>query len=511
MTDAKVMVDAHVHVHPNADLALLLDSAAANFAEAARKAGAHAWQGALLLAEMRGTHWFDSIPPGGLQAGGWRLLRQPGDDLAIRAQGAGVSLLIVSGRQIVTREGIEVLASGTTAKIADGMTLGETLRMCQAQACLTILPWAVGKWLGSRGALVADALDRQPVPVHGGDNGGRPWFWPRPAQWLNAERRGLAVLSGSDPLPLSGDERRVGSFGSWFAGTLPPGATGRDLLEKLQSLTASQVHPFGTLQGAVQFVRNQAGLRLKKNKPPRADTVPMHTETPDVETSSAGYARRFSGPAGRYLLDVQSRSVREALRGLPAGKALDVGGGHGQLVDLLRELGWDVTVQGSTAECGQNLRELHGKKDCSFRESDIFSLPAADGEFDLVIAVRLISHVEDWQRLVQEMCRVSKGAVVIDYPAKSALNALTPLLFGLKKSLEGNTRTYTSFSGRQLGDEFSRHGFDLSRSVKQFFMPMVVHRVGKGAAPLRAAEAIFRALGLTALLGSPVILRVDRR
>jgi SAM-dependent methyltransferase len=511
MTDAKVLVDAHVHVHPDTDLALLLDSAAANFTKAARKAGIHRWHGVLLLAEMRDTHWFDSIPPEGLEAGAWRVQRRPGDELAVDAQGAGVSILIVPGRQIVTQEGIEVLASGTSARIPDGLTLAETLQVCRQQAALTTLPWAVGKWLGRRGALVADALNRQTVPVHGGDNGGRPWFWPRPRQWLESQRQGLAVLSGSDPLPLPGDERRVGSFGSAFSGALPPGATGRDLLERLRRLKASEVHHFGALQGAVQFFRNQVGLRLKKKKHPRAVAAPMSTETPDVETSSAGYARRFSGPAGRYLLGVQSRSVREALRGLPPGKALDVGGGHGQLVDLLRELGWEVTVQGSTAECGRNLRELHGKKDCPFRESDIFSLPAADGEYDLVIAVRLISHVEDWPRLVREMCRASRGAVVIDYPAKSALNVLTPLLFGLKKSLEGNTRTYTSFSGAQLGEEFSRHGFARPRSIKQFFMPMVVHRVGKGAAPLRAAEAVFRALGLTALFGSPVILRVDRQ
>jgi hypothetical protein len=46
--------------------------------------------------------------------------------------------------------------------------------------------------------------------------------------------------------------------------------------------------------------------------------------------------------------------------------------------------------------------------------------------------------------------------------------------------------------------------------VKQFFMPMVVHRVGKAAAPLRAAEGLFRLTGLTALAGSPAILRADR-
>ena len=40
---------------------------------------------------------------------------------------------------------------------------------------------------------------------------------------------------------------------------------------------------------------------------------------------------------------------------------------------------------------------------------------------------------------------------------------------------------------------------------------MVVHRMGRGMAPLRALEAGFRLAGLTSLAGSPVILRVDRQ
>ncbi len=233
-------------------------------------------------------------------------------------------------------------------------------------------------------------------------------------------------------------------------------------------------------------------------------------ETPDVETSSADYARRFSGSAGRYLLEVQSNAVEEALRGLEPGTVLDVGGGHGQLVALLARLGWKVTVHGSTAVCERNLRELHGQRDCNFMQGGLFTLPAADRSFDLVIAVRLLSHVTDWPRLVAEMCRVARHSVVLDYPSKSGINALTPMLFGLKKSLEGNTRTYASFSRTELAGEFSRHGFGVEREVKQFFLPMVVHRVGKGAAPLRGAEALFRKAGLTSRAGSPVIARMDR-
>lgn len=234
------------------------------------------------------------------------------------------------------------------------------------------------------------------------------------------------------------------------------------------------------------------------------------TETPDVETSSADYARRFSGSAGRYLLEVQSNAVEEALRGLEPGTVLDVGGGHGQLVAPLARLGWKVTVHGSTAACERNLRELHGERDCGFVQGELFRLPAADRSFDLVIAVRLLSHVTDWPRLVAEMCRVARHSVVLDYPSKSGINALTPMLFGLKKSLEGNTRTYASFTQAELGREFSLHGFGLEREVKQFLLPMVVHRVGKGAAPLRGAEVLFRRTGLTSRAGSPVIARMDR-
>lgn len=227
---------------------------------------------------------------------------------------------------------------------------------------------------------------------------------------------------------------------------------------------------------------------------------------PDIETSSADYASRFAGQAGRYLLNIQTRTIEHALRGLQPGTVLDVGGAHGQLVEPLRHAGWQVTVQGSHEQCEANLRELHGQRDCGYVTADFFDLPFAEQSFDLVIAVRLLSHVEDWPRLIAEMCRVARHAVVLDYPGKFSLNALAPVLFRLKKNLEGNTRTYRTFSQAELQCAFARHGFASLHAHKQFFLPMVVHRVARGAAPLRWTETLARALGLTALAGSPAIL-----
>jgi ubiquinone/menaquinone biosynthesis C-methylase UbiE len=233
-------------------------------------------------------------------------------------------------------------------------------------------------------------------------------------------------------------------------------------------------------------------------------------ETADIETSSADYARRFAGRAGKYLLGVQSQTVRRIIADMTPGTVLDVGGGHGQLVDDLGGLGWRVTVLGSDAQCERNLRELHGKRDCEFVGGDLLDMPFADGQFDLVISVRLISHVAAWQRLLREFCRVARRSVVIDYPSVKGINSLTPLLFGMKKAFEGNTRTYSSFARADIDAVLAAASFETAREIKQFFLPMVLHRAMHAAAPVRWAEGVSRGLGLTALFGSPVVLRADR-
>ena len=54
--------------------------------------------------------------------------------------------------------------------------------------------------------------------------------------------------------------------------------------------------------------------------------------SPDIASSTEGYAARFAGPVGQYLLQVQEQAVLEMLdRGPKSGRVLEVGGGHCQL------------------------------------------------------------------------------------------------------------------------------------------------------------------------------------
>src|SRR5688500_15468905 len=103
MTDSITIVDAHVHVHPTTNLGVLLDSAARNLEAAAARIGARSWNGVLMLAEMRGVNFFDTIEEGGLaQPPQWQLQRLPGDSISAQAVSSDYVLSIVAGRQVVT-------------------------------------------------------------------------------------------------------------------------------------------------------------------------------------------------------------------------------------------------------------------------------------------------------------------------------------------------------------------------------------------------------------------------
>lgn len=240
------------------------------------------------------------------------------------------------------------------------------------------------------------------------------------------------------------------------------------------------------------------------------DALNLMIETPDIETSSEDYASRFSGAAGRWMLSVQERAIMKLLRGRGIRTVLDVGGGHGQLTEALLREGYEVTVFGSDPVCKKRVaRWVDGGK-CHFAAGNLLALPFKGRQFDAVVSIRLLSHMEQWTRLVRELTRVARHTVIVDYPTVRSLNFLTPFLFGAKKKIEKNTRAYLVFDEAHLTREYLKHGFRRTRRHAQFFVPMVVHRMLKSPGASAALEFAPRWTGLTAFLGSPVIGRFDR-
>jgi SAM-dependent methyltransferase len=241
-----------------------------------------------------------------------------------------------------------------------------------------------------------------------------------------------------------------------------------------------------------------------------ANAMAGFRETPDVETSSDEYAGRFAGETGRWFLDVQSAVVLDLLSPWKGARVLEVGGGHAQLAPPLIERGYRVTVAGSEEACRARLDRALPAGSFEFRACDLLALPFPDRSFDVVVSIRLLTHLDRWREQMAELCRVADRAVIVDYPDSRSFNRLYDLLFSWKKAVERDTRTYRIFKPGEIADEAARHGFGKPVERRQFFLPMVVHRALKSARFSRLSEGMSAASGLTRWLGSPVVLRVQR-
>jgi hypothetical protein len=241
------LVDAHVHLHRPAHALDDLALAAANFAVADENAAL----AVVLLAERAGYDAFSQLAV---------QLPEAGPD-AVWYEDGPLRLLIVAGRQIVTREGLEILGLATRNPIPDGLSAHGVLARLRSSDALAVLPWGVGKWLGKRGRIVDELIAEAPLgQLFLGDNGGRPTWWSVP-QFSGR----LPVLAGSDPLPLAGSTAAIGSFGSRVTGSLDESRPVASLKQILRN-PSTKISTYGRLTPSLRFFSDQARLRFSRNR-----------------------------------------------------------------------------------------------------------------------------------------------------------------------------------------------------------------------------------------------------
>jgi hypothetical protein len=214
-----VVVDTHAHLYPCARLDRFLESARQHLSYLASHAATRATHPSdpcahvLCLTERASETAFAQLADGRLEATGWRLRRcaEPAA-LRLRAEDS-FELTFVAGRQVATRERLEALALGLDMPLPDGLALSEALSRIREARGIAVLPWSPGKWLGHRGHVVRDLLlSAKPGEMLLGDSALRPQPGIEPRLHALGRRRGIALVAGSDPLPLPGEERHIGRY-----------------------------------------------------------------------------------------------------------------------------------------------------------------------------------------------------------------------------------------------------------------------------------------------------------
>jgi len=250
-----MIVDTHVHLYPDYDLGLVLRRCSAHLHTLAPEAVPVA-----CLTERRDCNMFRVLCERGVGDSAHVLgveVLENGRSLVVRFGGGVPPLFVLPGRQIVTRERLELHCLGKDAAIPDGEPAVQVVGRILELDGLAVLPWGVGKWLFRRRKVVDRLLARHtPQELLLGDSAMRPWMWPVPMPMRAGRRAGFRLLAGSDPLPHEKTGRWIGKYATVVDAPFLPAEPGRSCLEGLRKGVIRRV---GCRPGPLGFAARMAG------------------------------------------------------------------------------------------------------------------------------------------------------------------------------------------------------------------------------------------------------------
>ncbi len=262
-----ILSDTHVHIYSCYPLDRFFDAALQNLSAVATKTNntEHTTY-ALLLAETRADTWFQNARDQKAESTEWQIISHRDDPATVIAEKRNAAIYIVAGRQVITRERLEVLMLCSNRMVNDGLSLRETVYTISKAGGVPVIPWGFGKWSGKRSeTLDAFLADDVQIPFFLGDNGGRPGILSEPRQFQCMKKRGLPVLPGSDTLPLPHDLHRVGCSGVQLPGDFSDAENPSERIKQMLMKKPAVIKPFDRRLPFAAFMKNQLLLRLKRH------------------------------------------------------------------------------------------------------------------------------------------------------------------------------------------------------------------------------------------------------
>jgi hypothetical protein len=274
MKKTRLMIDGHVHIYDCYDLERFFTYAVKNleYFYNTLYANGSPFERILLLSEARDKDFFSYFKERGRWSDDspYRFLETGEEEALILARGEQRLCWLLKGRQIVTRENLEVLAIASKQTIADGLPIETVIRQIEAKQELAVLAWGFGKWWFKRGKILKNLVETYNSPyLLLGDNSGRPTFWPVPQPFKRARSMKISIINGSDPLPFKGEEAKVGSYGFSLEGDFREDEPAKSLREILVSLEP-KIDFFGRRDGAISFLQRQSKIYSKKYLSPQS-------------------------------------------------------------------------------------------------------------------------------------------------------------------------------------------------------------------------------------------------
>ena len=223
-------------------------------------------------------------------------------------------------------------------------------------------------------------------------------------------------------------------------------------------------------------------------------------------------AQRFGGPIGQMLLEDQERVLAMFLGDVSGRRILDLGTGTGRAAIALARRGAMVTGVDASNDMltVARVRARDAGLAIDFAEGDAQALAFPDRAFEATVCLRLLMHVPDWREAVSELCRVTEGRLVFDYPAFGSTASLQAAWRSVAVRAGRKVEAYRVFRASAIARELGIHDFRIIRTHKQFALPICFHKLVGSTAFTRRIEGILASAGMLRLAGSPVTIAAER-
>lgn len=278
-----LLIDGHVHLYPFYNLRQAFQNGINNLRHAAEKLSdfilkknendvdhfSLIW----LLAERADCHFIEDAVKSiqKIKNNEFKLIPDDKKEAIIVEKGGKPVLYICSGRQIITKEGLEIISLASKLFLKDReKTTDDIIKNIIDSDGIAALNWAPGKWFFNRGKVVRRLLEEQsPENFLICDTSLRTTLWPVPKLMTLAQKIGFKVIAGSDPLPFYGEEKYLGSYGFCLRGEFNlyrPVDSIRSLLRKPET----NISLIGQRNDIVTFCRRQYKILLEQRRSKRS-------------------------------------------------------------------------------------------------------------------------------------------------------------------------------------------------------------------------------------------------
>ncbi len=251
----KIIADTHLHFYSCYDAGVAiagLDSNLARLAPEAVKTG--------FLTERKDSHFFRDLADGVVKPEGLVVDESGEGECLVLSRKDKPPLYLFDGKQFVSSERVEVLGLACNIAVVDDVPAFDIVKMILAAGGIPVLSWAPGKWLFSRGDVVRRIVDGfDPGQLLFGDIAMRAGMFGQPSLMGHAQKKGLSIISGSDPLPFAGDDSFAGTYCSLLEGEFNPASP----VTSVRSILGSKGAVFESI--GKRCTSFQALLRLGRN------------------------------------------------------------------------------------------------------------------------------------------------------------------------------------------------------------------------------------------------------